>query len=263
MDPRYTGPTPVSASTCQGLMHTLVHAFFHSTTQLCAHPELCSEHPEVSLAQSLLEVALPGPCGAAAEGETPPPLLRPCSLPYADPLFVSVKVVFTPLSTATPPKAFLSSKPLSRRLTLHPALHSLSRPLHPLRQPGSPMNSTVPSDPPPQPRESLSLRSPHSFSATDFKQLSREKRKGLKTISADKSSYRQDLGIHPRNFSQEHANFIPSSCSVITGTVLTCSLRASPTGPGPPRTPKGPAEGTGLIRSGLTALPRVHSFNST
>ena len=81
VDPRYTGPTPVSASTHQGLMHTLVHAFFHSTTQLCAHPELCSEHPEVSLAQSLLEVALPGPCGAAAEGETPPPLLRPCSLP--------------------------------------------------------------------------------------------------------------------------------------------------------------------------------------
>ena len=55
-DPRYTGPTPVSASMRQGLMHTLVHAFFRSVTQLCAHPELCSEHPEVSLAQSLLEV---------------------------------------------------------------------------------------------------------------------------------------------------------------------------------------------------------------
>ena len=135
VDPRYTGPMPMSASTRQGLMHTLVHAFFHSTTQLCAHPELCSEHPEVSLAQSLLEVALPGPCGTTAEGETPPPLLSPCSLPYADP---SVKVVFIPLSTARVPKAImLSFHPNLSAGSSHCTLRSipvntaLSRPLHP------------------------------------------------------------------------------------------------------------------------------------
>lgn len=84
------------------------------------------------------------------------------------------------------------------------------------------MNSTVPSDTPLQPGESLSLGSPHSSSATDFKQLSGERRKGWKNISADKSSYRQNLGIHPRNF-------LPRACKLHPSLVLCDNVHCAHT----------------------------------